>query len=131
MPEQRDTAEKKFEFQTKKTPSNRIEKGHIILDRGQFSVSGVVVDKKGKPVANAVVYCSGENQLGIGSRTDTKGKFTVYGIFEGPVVINAHIRGDDPMEGWNGQKHSRAGATNVKVVLKYKYSHRRPKLSLP
>ena len=110
----------KIEFQTKETPGNRIEKGHIVLARGQFSVSGVVVDKNRKPVANAVVYCTGENQVGINSRTDAKGKFTIDGIFEGPVQINAYIRGDSPMDVSYGSKHTMSGATNVKVVLRYK-----------
>jgi hypothetical protein len=116
----------KIEFQTEETPDNRIDAGLIVLDRGQFSVSGVVVDKNRKPVANAVVYCTGENQIGINSRTDAKGKFTVYGIFEGPVEINAHIRGDNQREVSYGSKHTRAGATNVKVVLRYKTTYGPP-----
>ncbi len=116
----------KFEFQTKEMPGNRIEKGHIVLDRGQFSVSGVVVDKNRKPVANAVVYCSGENQIGISSRTDANGKFTIYGIFEGPVEINAYIRGDSPRDVSYGHKRSYSGATNVKIVLRYSYTYGPP-----
>jgi len=116
----------KFEFQTRETPGNRIEKGHIVLDRGQFSVSGVVVDKKGKPVANAVVYCTGENQLGISSRTDAKGEFTIDGIFEGPVEINAWIRGDSPRDVSYGHKRSYSGATNVKIVLRYSHTYGPP-----
>ena len=107
----------KFEFQTKETPGNRIEKGHIVLDRGQFSVSGVVVDKNGKPVANAWVYCTGKDQVGINSRTDAEGKFKAYGIFEGAVQINASIRGDSPRDVSYGTVYTKAGATNVKVVL--------------
>jgi len=114
----------KFEFQTKEIPGNRIEKGHIILDRGQFSVSGVVVDKNRKPVANAVVYCSGENQIVINTRTDAKGKFTIDGIFKGPVEINAE-KEDSSRYVWYGQKHSHSGATNVKVVLRQKTTYRR------
>jgi len=117
----------KIEFQTKETPGNRIEKGHIVLDRGQFSVSGVVVDKNRKPVANAVVYCTGENQIGINSRTDAKGKFTIDGIFEGPVEINAWIRGDSPRDVSYGHKRSYSGATNVKIVLRYSHTYGPPK----
>jgi formylglycine-generating enzyme required for sulfatase activity/uncharacterized GH25 family protein len=97
--------------------NNRIDAGPIILARGQFSVSGVVVDKKGKPVTNAWVYCTGKDQVGINSRTDADGKFKAYGIFEGPVQINASIRGDSPRDVSYGTVHTKAGATNVKVVL--------------
>ena len=47
----------------------------IVLPRGEFSVSGVVVDANGKPVADARIWCSGEGQIGINSRTDADGKF--------------------------------------------------------
>ncbi len=107
----------KFDFQTKETPGNRIEKGHIVLDRGQFSVSGVVVDKNDKPVTNAWVYCTGKDQVGINSRTDADGKFKAYGIFEGAVQINASIRGDSPRDVSYGTVHTKAGAINLKVVL--------------
>ncbi len=116
----------KIEFETKEKPDNRIDAGLIVLDRGQFSVSGVVVDKNRKPVANAVVYCSGENQIGINSRTDAEGRFTAYGIFEGPVEINAYIRGDDPRQVSYGHKRSYSGATNVRIVLRYSYTYGPP-----
>jgi len=117
---------RKIEVSSINAPDNRIDPGPIVLARGQFSVSGVVVDKKGKPVANAWIYCSGENQVGINSRTDAKGKFIAHGIFEGPVLIYSAIQGDSPGEASYGQRHSRAGATNVKIVLKYKSTYGKP-----
>ena len=113
----------KIEFQTKETSDNRIDAGLIILERGQFSVSGVVLDKNRKPVANAVVYCSGENQVGINSRTNAEGRFTAYGIFEGPVEINAYIRGNNSRQVSYGHKRAYSGATNVRVVLRYKTNY--------
>jgi len=116
----------KIEVHSDDTPDNRIDIGPIVLDRGQFSVSGVVVDKKGKSVANAWVYCSGEKQVGINSRTDAKGNFTAYGIFEGAVEITASTRVDSSGKLSYGHKRSWSGATNVKVVLRYShtYGHR-------
>jgi len=115
----------KFEFQTKETPGNRIEKGHIVLDRGQFSVSGVVVDIKRKPVANASVRCWCEKErVVIHTKTDAKGRFKADGIFDGPVTINAS-KEDSSRYVWYGQRHSGAGATNVKVILRQKTTFRR------
>lgn len=110
----------KIEFQTKETPDNRIDAGPIVLARGQFSVSGVVVNRKGKPVANASVHCTGNEQVDIHTQSDANGRFTAYGIFEGPVLIIAYIKEDSSGEVSYGQKHSYSGATNVKVALKQK-----------
>ncbi|MCP4263406.1 MAG: SUMF1/EgtB/PvdO family nonheme iron enzyme [Planctomycetes bacterium] len=115
---------KNIECSSGNTPNNRIDIGPILLDRGQFSVSGVVLDTKRKPVANAAVKCTGENQLNFSSRTDAKGKFTIDGIFEGPVIIWAE-KEDSSRYVWYGQKHTRSGSTNVKVVLRQKSTFRR------
>jgi len=95
---------------------NRIDGVSIILPRGEFSVSGVVVDGNGKPVPNVRVYCTGKGQVGITSHTDADGQFKADGIFEGQVDVIANIRGNDG--GWlGGSVSAEAGATNVKVVL--------------
>jgi hypothetical protein len=106
-----------IEAQTEDILDNRLDVDPIILARGEFTVSGVVVDKNDKPVANAWVYCTGKDQVGINSRTDAEGKFKAYGIFEGAVQINASIRGDSPRDVSYGTVHTKAGAINVKVVL--------------
>jgi len=87
-----------IEAQTEDILDNRLDVGPIVLARGKFTVSGVVVDTNGKPVANAWVYCTGKDQVGINSRTDADGKFKADGIFEGSVQINASIRGDSPRD---------------------------------
>jgi hypothetical protein len=102
---------------------NRIDAGPIVLARGKFTVSGVVVDANGKPVANAGVFCTGKDQVGMNSRTDADGKFTVDGIFKGPVKINASIQGDSARDISYGSFFTRAGATNVKVVLRYTHTY--------
>ena len=106
----------KFEYNTGDVRDNRKDLGPILLARGEFSVSGVVVDAKGKPVPNVWVYCTGKDQVGINSHTDADGRFKADGIFEGQVDIMASIRGNDG--GWLGGTVSvEAGATNVRIVL--------------
>ena len=105
---------------------NRIDAGPIVLARGKFTVSGVVVDANGKPVANAGVFCTGKDQVGMNSRTDADGKFTVDGIFKGPVKINASIQGDSPGDVSYGSFLTMAGATNVKIVLRYSHTYGPP-----
>jgi formylglycine-generating enzyme required for sulfatase activity len=95
---------------------NRVDGVVIVLQRGQFSVSGVVVDADGKPVAGASVWCSGEGQVGINTRTDADGRFKADGIFEGQVKVTASVKGNDGR--WLGGSVSvEGGATDVRVVL--------------
>ena len=107
----------RFEFDTDDAHDNHMDLGQIVLARGQFSVSGIVVDANDKPLANVWVYCTGKDQVGINSRTDVDGRFKADGIFEGQVDIIASIRGDDGRS-LGGTVTAEAGATNVKVVLK-------------
>lgn len=102
---------------------NRIDAGPIVLVRGKFTVSGVVVDVNDKPVANAHVYCTGEGQPGSSTRTDADGRFTLDGIFKGSIHINAYIKGDSARDVSYGSIHTGAGATNVKVVLRYSHTY--------
>ena len=104
------------EVRSESVRDNHIDGISIVLPRGKFSVSGVVVDAKGKPVPNVWVYCTGKGQAGINSRTDAEGKFKADGIFEGQVEIRANIKGDNGR--WlSGSIKTEAGATNVRVVL--------------
>jgi formylglycine-generating enzyme required for sulfatase activity/protocatechuate 3,4-dioxygenase beta subunit len=106
----------KFEFNTGDERDNRKDLGPIVLARGEFSVSGVVVDPNGKPVANAWVFCTGKNQVGINSHTDAKGRFNADGIFEGQVEVIANIKQDNGR--WlSGSIKTEAGANNVRVEL--------------
>jgi formylglycine-generating enzyme required for sulfatase activity/protocatechuate 3,4-dioxygenase beta subunit len=104
------------EVRSENVRDNHIDGISIVLPRGKFSVSGVVVDAKGKPVPNVWVYCTGKGQAGINSHTDTDGRFKADGIFEGPVEIIANVKGDDGR--WlSGGIDTTAGATDVRVVL--------------
>ena len=104
------------EVHSESVSDNRVDGVTIMLPRGKFSVSGVVVDANGKPVPNVWVYCTGKGQAGINSHTDAEGRFKADGIFKGQVDIIASVQGNDG--GWLGGNVSvKAGATDVRIVL--------------
>ena len=113
-----------IEFQTMEMPESRIEIDPIIMARGSFSISGLVLDRKRKPVADATVQCFIKEPVNIHTQTDANGRFTAYGIFEGPVFISSYKK-DSSGQVWYGQKHSYSGASNVKIVLRQKTTYRR------
>ena len=90
---------------------NRVDGLLIVLARGQFSVSGVVVDEDGKPIPNIRVYCTAKGQPVITSHSDEGGKFTLDGIFKGRVKV---VAGGHQLY---GSVDTEAGATNVRIVL--------------
>jgi formylglycine-generating enzyme required for sulfatase activity len=105
------------EVHSESVHDNHIDGISIVLPRGKFSVSGVVVDAKGKPVPNVWVYCTGKGQAGINSHTDKDGRFKADGIFEGKVDIIASIQGSDGRTLGDSISVD-TGATNVRIVLK-------------
>jgi len=107
----------KVEFDTRDVSDNRVDLGSIVLARGPFSVSGIVVDANDQPVPNVWIYCTGRDQVGINSRTDANGKFKADGIFEGKVHIIAGLRLSNRRENLSGSIDTEAGATNVKIVV--------------
>ncbi|MCP4610192.1 MAG: SUMF1/EgtB/PvdO family nonheme iron enzyme [Planctomycetes bacterium] len=110
-----------IDINSENVSDNRIDTGPIVLARGQFTVSGIVVDKNRKPVADALVKCWCEkDRVDIYTKTDSKGRFKADGIFEGPVIIFASNEEKSSGILCYGQKHSTAGATNVMVVLRQK-----------
>ncbi|MHC4679053.1 MAG: carboxypeptidase regulatory-like domain-containing protein [Planctomycetota bacterium] len=90
---------------------NRRDGISIVLQRGEFSISGVVVDTDGKAVPKMRVYCSAKGQPAVISHTDANGKFILNGVFKGRVKVIA----DGPK--LYGSVDTEAGATNVRVVL--------------
>jgi len=101
----------RIEIYSEDVRDNRIDELSIVLQRGQFCVSGVVVDTDGKPVPNIRVYCTAKGQPSITSHSDADGKFTLDGVFKGRVKVMAG--------GYKlyGSVDTEAGATNVRVVL--------------
>jgi len=98
---------------------NHIDGISIVLPRGKFSVSGIVVDANDKPVPKVWVFCTGNGQAGINSETNEYGRFKADGIFEGKVDIIASTRGSYGKT-LGGSITVEAGATNVKIVLNNK-----------
>ena len=108
----------KIEVNSGDAYDNRIDIDPIVLAKGEFSISGVVVDVNDKPVADVGVLCTGKDQPSVGAVTDAEGKFKLDGIFEGNVKITAGLRhrGYGSWDLW-GSTNTEAKATNVKVVL--------------
>jgi formylglycine-generating enzyme required for sulfatase activity len=90
---------------------NRVDGLSIVFLRGQLTISGIVVDANGKPVSGAGVSCYGKGQSGSSAVTDSKGKFTLDGIFKGQVKVVAS------KYKLYGYADAEAGAINVKVIL--------------
>ncbi|MCE9580451.1 MAG: carboxypeptidase regulatory-like domain-containing protein [Deltaproteobacteria bacterium] len=80
------------------------------------SVSGVVVDEKGAPIADADVMAMSDGNA-MGATTDASGAFAFEGLRPGPYAITAQA------EGWLASTPTRvtverAPVTGVKVVLR-------------
>jgi len=104
------------EVRSEDVRGNRIDGVSIVLPRGQFSVSGVVVDTNGKPVPDVRIWCSGKEQIGINARTDADGKFRADGIFKGEVNISAQLQIKDGKMIF-ANVNTVAGANDVTIVL--------------
>jgi Carboxypeptidase regulatory-like domain len=81
--------------------------------RSLRAVSGRVVDRRGKPVANVEIFQSGDGLEQTSTRSDADGRFVLDGFREGPVFVFA--RGDGFR--FHGQL-IREGAHDVKVELR-------------
>jgi beta-lactamase regulating signal transducer with metallopeptidase domain/protocatechuate 3,4-dioxygenase beta subunit len=94
----------------------RLELKPLVLQAADLSVSGVVVDTEGKPVANAEVLCFGPNQSQPNRpvQTDAQGRFTVHGLAAGVVFIQVRTQGRPALR---GRARAQAGATDVKIVV--------------
>lgn len=116
------------EFNTTDIEDNRLDVGKLVLAIANLSVSGVVVDVNGKPVAGASIYCSGEGQSDSSTQTDTEGKFTLENVCAGKLRISANKRGSTRLY---GSIETDGGATDVKIVIGQRsttnrYQPRRP-----
>jgi Carboxypeptidase regulatory-like domain len=57
------------------------------------TISGRVVDRQGKPVANVDVFQSGDGPKPTETRSDANGRFSLGGFPHGPVVLFARVPG--------------------------------------
>jgi hypothetical protein len=69
--------------------TDREQAGPIILKKPILSVSGIVVDGRGKAVANIPVYLRGEGQPDLDAKTDNQGKFSFDKVCSGNLSISA------------------------------------------
>ncbi len=93
---------------------NRVDGVSIVLARGEFSISGVVVNASGRPVTDAEVFCYGEGQPRNRVKTGADGKFTLEGVFKGQLTVQGTAYG------LYGLADAEAGATNVRIMLNKK-----------
>jgi hypothetical protein len=85
----------------------------IVLRRADRSLSGLVVDQKGKPVAGALINVLGKGQRPRAAHTDKDGKFSVDGVIDGAVRVSAYAKDRSAY----GRAEARGGDKDVKVVL--------------
>ncbi|MFY1832296.1 MSCRAMM family protein [Myxococcus fulvus] len=107
------------------------------MDTGRF-VSGIVVDEAGRPVAHAQVSARSdretyaelyERESGLrvsdsSTRTDASGRFTVRHLLPGTCRLSVEKPGHVQREhdGEDSQRTVVAGATDVKLVMRYQGS---------
>jgi len=90
----------------------------FVLLLANLSVSGIVVDEKGKPVKGATVQVrSGEDDV-FGdpkeTTTDKAGKFAIKGFARGKVLVSADVPGTE----LSANELAKAGDKNVKIVVR-------------
>jgi hypothetical protein len=106
----------KSEIHSNDVRDNRRDGISIVLQRGGFSVSGMVVDADGDPVPGAEIRCGGKEQTAISLRTDAEGKFKADGFFKGRVNIWVGLRGITRWQS-QGSVSVEAGTTDIRIVL--------------
>ncbi len=111
---------------TAEADDGRMDLEPLVLMVANLSVSGIVVDADGKPVANADVRASGRRQPGHfsfrGVRTDTQGRFRIEGV----CAARLQVRADGGRrKGLYGSVETEGGATDVKIVVSQRGTNRR------
>jgi formylglycine-generating enzyme required for sulfatase activity len=101
----------RIDVHTDDVRGNRVDAVSIVLARGQFSISGVVVDVNGKPMPDVRVFCYGKDQPYCYAATRADGRFTIEGVFKGQVEVQGQGYG------FYGLADAEAGATDIRIVL--------------
>lgn len=100
---------------TAEAMDNRMELEPLVLAVADLSVSGVVVDTEGKPVAGARLGLSGRGQPHrYDIPTDRQGRFTIEGVCAGRLRLYANVRGEKRLY---GSLETEGGATDVKILV--------------
>jgi len=90
--------------------------GTVTLPSADLSISGWVLDTRGNPVVNAMIYGWGEGQPdGLRAQTDAQGRFTLERVCAGKVNlrVDANLGGGRHL--W-AQSLADAGATDVEIT---------------
>jgi len=98
-------------------PDHRIELEPIVLKKANMSISGVVLDNNGKPVADARVSCYGDGQPSRSTATDKEGKFTIEKICAGPIDIRIFKNDSKLIKPMSTRAKAEGGATGIKIIL--------------
>lgn len=67
--------------------------GNVVLTRADLAVTGTVTDPDGKPVAGATVFDHADGPSPVATITDAAGRFTLAGLYEGPVILAVRATG--------------------------------------
>ena len=94
---------------------SEIEVNDIVLQVADQKVTGQVVDVDGKGLANVQVYCYGNGQPSIHTKTDDEGKFVLEPVCSGEIRINSHYNINQ--EYLHGSVRTEGGAEDVKIIL--------------
>ncbi len=105
---------KRIDVDTENAINNRLETETLLLPIANLSVSGIVVDVNDKPVANARIYCYGNNQPNQNTQSDAEGKFILNKICEGRISVSADKSGQTRLY---GSVQTEGGATDIKIII--------------
>ncbi len=107
-------------------PGTPVELNTLVLQPADQSISGIVVDAEGKPVARVPIFLRGTNQPRKTTATDKNGCFTIKRICKGQLRLQANF---DSSPGGAGFIKAEGGDRNVKIILGQEGVHR-PHVSL-
>lgn len=95
-------------------PGTEVEMKKLILQPADQSISGVVVDAKGKPAGRVPIFLHGAGQPIRNTATDSQGRFIIRRICKGPLRIQASF---DSSPGGSGSIKAEGGDQDVKIIL--------------
>jgi len=88
---------------------------NIVLKPTDQSVSGVVVDAGGKPLAEAAIRTNGDGQPELYTTTDAQGKFTIEKVCKGKLRVSASKRNKLLF----GRTDTEGGQKNIRITTRY------------
>jgi hypothetical protein len=99
-----------------KLRTDELDLGEIVLERGNLTITGYVVDDMGRPVSGLKVGGFGnKRQPHIRSvKTDEQGKFTLIGVTDATVYVRTWSKNGEYR---NVQKKCKGGDRDVKIVV--------------